>query len=163
MRKVILITMVASVFIMVGVFMIADRAPPHTYELADIFPDKAVPGEAVTLILKLQRSRDCPGTVYRSLVYSNGHVHNYDVLVAAIGPQVTYDKGEQSSASFPRPAQVIRQFNLPRDHPDYKIPRGPVRYRAVVHYYCNIMHQLLRWPIIVEAPEIPFEIVDASP
>ena len=44
----------------------------------------------------------------------------------------------------------------PEAHP------GPARYRAIRAYYCNPLHQLFDWPILVIAPDQQVTILPAG-
>jgi len=161
MRRTLLISMLLIFIGAVLSFMLADRRPPHEYVDADIIPDKVMPGEPMTLVFVVLRRRDCPGITRRFLTLSNGDIYIYDAVPAAVGSQITYGQDAlKSNSDGGKVGHIIREFYLPKDRDDRKVPRGTTTYNAEVHYYCNFLQQVLRFPIVVRPPSLTFEIID---
>lgn len=159
MRKHILLSMLALVLVSTFCFMLFDRRKVHVYKDFSLYPMRVQPGEPMVLVMYVERSRDCPGIVHRSLKLANGDWYFYDPTLAASGSQVSYDRAATSNDAT-RPAKVIRTFFAPADREGWRVPRGKTTYHASIDYYCNIVQQILRWSITVDSPPINFEIVD---
>lgn len=160
-RRMILALMVTAVAVATSAFSVLDRRPPHTYKSVNLYPKEFKPGDAATLVFIVERIKDCPGTVFRSITFSDGEVYNYDALVAAVGDRVQNDPYSNYRGGV-REGKIVREFIMPRDSPGRKVPRGPAQYNARIDYYCNLFQQALRWPIQVKAPSIDFAIIDGE-
>lgn len=158
-RQFIIIGVMGAVLLASLGFMVVDRKQVISYESFSLHPTSVRPGERLSTRFKVKRWRECPGTVYRVLFYSDGTKHPYDPIPAAIADDF---KREINSPRFkyPRDDELPRSFHIPPDYPGYKVPRGPTIYQAQVHYHCNILQKILNWPVIATTARMPFEIVD---
>lgn len=135
---------IASIAIWVA-WMATDNRPPYDYlgrEMGSrIEPSPAKQGSQVRLHWKLNVYRTCKGAVQRYLVDRDTLkiVAAYDMT----GASVTVKMGDRD---------LYKTFQLPPGLP----PR--VEYRATVYFQCNLLQRI--WPLVVEAPHIPFDIVD---
>lgn len=159
MRKTMLLLLCLAALLSASGMMLADRRAVHTYNGAAAYPDEIKRGDTLTIVLEIVRHRDCPGVVQRSLLLSDGTRYLYDPVQAARGPQVSYYRNVRAG-DWPRPGSIVREFRIPVKVGSRLIPAGETVYSARVEYYCNFMQQLLRWPIVHEAPNIKFRIVD---
>lgn len=159
MRKTTLLLLCLAALLAVCGMMLADRRAVHAYSGAQAYPENIHRGDTITIVLEIERHRDCPGTVHRSLLLSDGTRYLYDPVQAARGPQVSYYRTARPG-EWPRPGSIVREFRIPIRIGGRVVPSGPTIYSARVEYYCNFMQQFLRWPIVHEAPNITFRIID---
>ncbi len=116
-----------------------DRELPFVREGGSIRPPDPLPGQAITVVWRGHRSRECPGTVRRWIVDSQGTMWRFADAAA------DYRKSAQRDGILPR------TFTLPD-----AIAPGPATYHSVASFTCNWTQAW--WPIVGEAPPLLFAV-----
>lgn len=112
--------------------LVGDRIPPVNNLVGVVVPTKLRAGEDAVVRWKTAVTRQCESSTVRELIDSKAHTH-----VLSTGA----------------PWELEHSFAVPVD-----IPPGFSRYRAVVHFICNPLHQF--FPIEVVSPEVLFEVIE---
>lgn len=155
------IFLVAPIMLIVG-----DRTSPYTYLKGEVTTQDAVPGQMVYVKWSGAYNRNCDGQIFRSVIDSGKTVHLLDVLpsvltIATPGETITLpDDTPTTSGPVDETLKTTRRnvvewtrgFVLPLGTTD-----GPAMYRVRSEYWCNPLQH--SWPIRVNLPDIPFNVV----
>lgn len=138
-----LVGIVAGVLLAIPVSMVVDRRDPVIYVYGQILPERAVPGDRVTVFFELVHRRiGCDGEIRRVVRDSTGRIHEF-----ATEHPVYQD-------SLNRPAKFSHSLILP-----YGISHGPAYYYNNGWRWCNVLQRAL-WPIPFKSPELSVCIVE---
>lgn len=131
---------IAAVVLVVAGLFFYDHSPPMRFVEGHVMPEIASPGQPIGVSITLDWARLCELNVSRVMRDGGGDEHKLPW-----------------SASSPPPGTgrltSVRQIIVPTAA---KFGKGAC-YRATVYMQCGILDKL--WPIKVEVPCIPFEIV----
>lgn len=142
-------TSMVAAFVSVALFgpalwMVLDRDPPFVVTNGRVDPITPVVNSSISVTWDVHPVRSCQpsssATVTRAIVDSKGVKHVYAPVPAVYGTPAQREVGE-IHRMIPLPNNII----------------GPARYSSVACYACNPIQKY--WPICIELPEIPFEIV----
>lgn len=130
-------------------WMAADRTPPLILHDGVITPREVRPNQTgVTLVWRAHYSgRDCQGLSQREFI-SDGRRDIFPQLAAQRAGVFQPSKSDPMEGTVTVPSLSI---------PD--MPAGPGSYQVTQFYYCNILQELLHWPIIQRSPYVRFEVV----
>lgn len=124
-------------------YWIQDRDPPVDILEAKILTPVIKPGDAVKVIYFLNRKRLCHVRV-EQVIYDSDRVRYSPTTLDYVADPGSRKLGEDPIGYA---VEVPTHFQ-----------EGPGFHRAVRAYYCNPIHELLSWPIILIGPDIPFEV-----
>jgi hypothetical protein len=133
---------IASLFGWVS-YMVADTTPPYSYIISEsyVIPNPSHAGRQVTVHWQLTINRLCPGIIVRTIVD------------AKTGATVSYDPTAALTTIKMGDTFLERTFFLPEE-----MQPGPKLYRSNAEYVCNPLHHI--WPLKVQTPDIPFNVID---
>jgi hypothetical protein len=133
----------AMVVLSVTTYMLFDNTPPYVFipEESRIVPSQASGGDFVTVKWKVHVNRACKGNLRRILFDPKTKVflatYDNEAVAVAVG---------QLQNGY-----LNKTFLLPR-----VIQKGPIGYRAELHYRCNVLQNF--FPLNITTPDLFFEI-----
>lgn len=130
--------------------LVGDRKSPYTYLTGEVLTTDAQPGHPVLVKWSGKFTRECEGTIFRSVVDSGKTVHLLDGLPSVLS---SFSLGDDVAADTKDTVVWTRSFILPAG-----VRPGRASYRVRSEYWCNPLQ--VYWPIKVALPDIPFNVVE---
>lgn len=134
-----------AIILVVGGLFVFDRSPPMVFKSGSVNPVRVSPGQPLSITIELEWKRLCDLDVSRILRDGAGEEH-----------KLPWSKSSPPPTMPDKPLASTREIIVPSSA---KFGKGAC-YRATVYMACSAVDRL--FPIKVEIPCIPFEIVAAQ-
>lgn len=121
-----------------AISMLTARSSPYDRSSGVITPENPRAGDVVSIHWVGNRTRECFGTVNRSVVDSQGVVYAFEAVSAIY-------------ASVENGTKLVREFTLPK-----QMAAGPATYKATTLFICNPIQRF--WPIEIHGPDVHFDV-----
>lgn len=119
----------------------SDREDPTTLRSVEPITDRVAPGGILKLKHNVVRKRSC-------------RVHLEQILFDGENARfTTQDEDYNASPGRIGDEHFVIQVSVPNTATE-----GDARYRGIRSYYCNPLHYWFNWPIVVDTPDVKFEI-----
>lgn len=132
-------------------YMAVDREPPFVRVWGEIIPGEVESEQEfeVHWVLRVNEHRNCKPfgrfSVERAIIDSAGAITPFRPVSSIADPLNTM-------------TEIRRKVRLPMG-----LTKGPARYHVSAKFTCNILQEIMRWPVAVEHPDIPFVVKPKSP
>lgn len=142
----------AIVFLLLAPIALAlDREPPYTRMLGSISPVNPSPGDIIEIRWSIRKNRDCAsvsgGNLSRYIVDADKVVVELAKVPTLFGTEVFQVDPVTNMAT------IIRPLKLP-----HRTALGPAVYKSSARFICDFFHLQSFHPIVIDGPEIPFNV-----
>lgn len=124
-------------------YWVQDREAPVEITASKILTPVVKPGEPVKIVYTLTRKKICHVKV-EQVLYDHDRVRYSPTVIDYVA-----DPGAKIMGDDP--------VGLAIEVPKHFAP-GTAFHRAVRAYYCNPVHEILQWPIVLVGPDLEFEV-----
>lgn len=133
---------ITCLLLLVAGWFAFDRSPPMVFVSGDVNPKVVSPGQPLSVMIELQWNRLCELDVTRILRDGAGDEH-----------KLPWSKSSPPAKLPEKPLKSVREIIIPTAAKAGKF----ACYRATIYMTCGMVDHF--WPIKVEVPCIPLEIV----
>lgn len=124
-------------------YWIQDREYPATIKKVTVLTDPVEPGGVLKVRYTFGRSKLCHVRIEQVVYDTEGMRHTPRPTDLLVDPSAAMMPDETVGYAIDIPPHFVE---------------GQALHRSIRAYYCNPLHELLHWPIILIGPDVVFEI-----